>query len=216
MATRKAGGYALPQRLHFPSDEAVHQWLPLLLDACFIFDRGVSEALRTELRKGRKVACGKGCAKCCRTHETIPVYPLELVGLSWYVTEKLKGQAREEVRRNLEQYREKDPCPFLVDESCSVHPLRPAACRQFIVFDRACRENEDPYYTRRSDVLIPLRKYVDKAFFVMLPFYGITDQRQRLDIIRSGDVHKVVRLMQNCNWGSLSRKMQEYDSAVCS
>lgn len=207
----KSAQYTRPRRLSFPSDERLHPWLPMLLDAYCLVDRGVAEAIQGELKKGRKLACGKGCSHCCRTHQTIPVYPLELVGISWYVTEKVSGSQRRIIKDQLRGYREDDPCPFLIAGACAVHPLRPAACRQFNVFGRPCTEGEDPYYTRREDVLVPLKKYIDRAFFLMLPFYGVEDEAQRLKIVESGTVHQVVKLLQTCNWRSLAEKMDEYD-----
>ncbi len=199
------------KRLSFPSDEKNHPWLPLLLDAYSMIDKGIDEAIRTALKKGRTLACRKGCSNCCRTHHTIPVYPLELVGLSWYVTEKMSGTERGIIRGQLQRYAENDPCPFLVNGACSVHPMRPVSCRQFNVFDTPCAVGEDPYYTRRQDVLSPIMKYTDRAFFLMLPFYGVEDERERWRLIESGAVHQVVKLMQTCNWKSLAGKMEEFD-----
>lgn len=201
-----------PERMSFPNEEKIQPWLTMLLDAYYIVEKGVDEAIKMEMRKGRKLACSKGCSHCCKTHQTIPVYPLELVGLSWFVTEKTSGSARKAVKAQLRDYREGDPCPFLVEEICSVHPLRPVSCRQFNVFDRPCEEGEDPFYTRRGDVLSPLRKYTDRAFYLMLPFYGVDDEARRWKIIESGMVHQVVRLIQGCNWQSLAAKMDEYDN----
>jgi Fe-S-cluster containining protein len=207
---QKKSGPFLPRRLSFPADEKRHPWLPLLLDSYAIVDKGVGEAVRAGFKKGRKLACSKGCSHCCKTHQTIPVYPLELVGLSWYVTEKIIGPEREIIKAHLRHYQENDPCPFLVHGACSIHPMRPVACRQFNVFDIPCTEGEDPYYTRRGDVLSPLRKYTARAFFLMLPFYGIEDEKERWKIIESGAVHNVVKLMQTCNWKSLADKMEEF------
>jgi len=206
--------YNQPKRLSFPSDAKIHSWLSMLLDAYHLVDRGIAEAVKMELRKGRKLACSKGCSSCCKTHSTIPVYPVELVGLSWYVTEKIQGPGREPVKTQLRNYKENDPCPFLVEGACSVHPMRPISCRQFNVFGKPCAEGEDPYYTRREDVLSPIRKYVDRAFFIMLPFYGIQSEAQRWKIIESGAVHQVVKLMQTCNWKSLAEKMEEFEKVV--
>lgn len=208
---QKKSGSLQQRRLSFPADEKRHPWLPLLLNSYAIVDKGIAEAIKEGLRKGRKIACGKGCAHCCKTHQTIPVYPLELVGLSWYVTEKAIGPERDTIKNQLRQYQENDPCPFLVRGACSVHPVRPVACRQFNVFDTPCGEGEDPYYTRRGDVLIPVRKYTDRAFFLMLPFYGITGEEERWKIIESGAVHQVVKLMQTCNWKSLADKMEAFE-----
>jgi Fe-S-cluster containining protein len=203
-----------PERLSFPADARIHSWLSLLLDAYYMVDKGIAEAVKIELRKGRKLACSRGCSSCCKTHSTIPVYPMELVGLSWYVTEKIKGPERDLVRAQLRSYEENDPCPFLADGACSVHPMRPISCRQFNVFGKPCAEGEDPYYTRRGDVLSPIRKYVDRAFFIMLPFYGIQSEAQRWKIIESGAVHQVVKLMQTCKWRSLAEKMDEFETVM--
>lgn len=207
----KNAGCNQPKRLSFTSDAKVHPWLSMILDAYYIVDKGIAEAVKMELRKGRKLACSKGCLSCCKTHETIPVYPLELVGLSWYVTEKISGPEREITKTQLKNYKENNPCPFLVNEACSVYLMRPISCRQFNVFGTPCAEGEDPYYTRREDVLSPIKKYVDRAFFIMLPFYGVESENKRWKIIESGAVHQVVKLMQTCNWKSLAEKMEEFE-----
>lgn len=204
-------GFVHTGRLSFPEDVKVHPWLSMLIDAYCIIDRGIVEALKLEAGKGRKLACSKGCSSCCKTHQTIPVYPLELVGLSWYVTEKLNGPVREVLKTRLREYKENDACPFLIDAACSVHAMRPAACRQFNVFGSPCAEGEDPYYARREDVLTPIKKYIDRAFFIMLPFYGVREESERWKIIETGYVHHVVKLLQNCNWQSLADKMEEFE-----
>ncbi|MCJ7484504.1 MAG: YkgJ family cysteine cluster protein [Thermodesulfovibrionales bacterium] len=210
----KKAGSSKQKRLSFPSDENKHLWLPFLLDAYFIVYKGIDEAVRTAFKKGRKLACSKGCSNCCKTHQTIPVYPLELVGLSWYVTEKITGPERDIIKTQLRNYKENDPCPFLVNSACSVHPMRPVSCRQFNVFGTPCAEGEDPYYTRREDVLSPIKQYTDRAFFIMLPFYGVEDENERWRIIESGAVHQVVKLMQTCNWKSLADKMDEFERQI--
>ena len=214
MEEKKAKKTVRQGRLNFASDEKVHPWLSMLLEAYYLADKGIAEALKAEARKGRRPACAKGCSHCCKTHQTIPVYPIELVGLSWYVTEKINGPERGVIKTQLNNYEENDPCPFLVEGACSVHPLRPVSCRQFNVFNKPCAEGEDPYYTRREDVLTPIRKYTDRAFFIILPFYGIRSEAERWKIIESGAVHHVVKLMQTCNWKSLAEKMEEFDSKM--
>jgi Fe-S-cluster containining protein len=200
-----------PQRLSFELDEAVFPWLSLLLDAYHTVDRGVAAGIARERRRGRQLACAKGCSHCCRSHTTIPVYPLELVGLTWYAAEQLTGPMRDRVREQLRGHRKGEPCPFLVDGVCAVHPLRPMACRQFNVFGRACGEGEDAYYSRRRDVLTPNPKYADEAFFAMLPFYGVEDPRQRRELVRSGAARRMAQVLQECNWGSVADKMDAYD-----
>ncbi len=199
------------RRLSFPSEEKEYPWLPMLLDAYSVVDKGVAKAIESEQAKGRKPACGKGCSNCCKTHRDIPVYPLELVGISWYATEKITNPLREMLAGQLQNHRMQDPCPFLVKKGCSVHPMRPVACRQFNVFRTQCAEGEDAYYTRREDVLLPVKKYVDQAFFIMLPFYGVEKESERIKVVESGSMHKMVRVMQTCNWKSLAEKMRNFD-----
>ena len=201
-----------PERLDYSLDEAVFPWLSPLLDAYAITDRGVNEAIGREKKKGRALACGRGCSNCCRSHTTIPVYPLELVGLTWYATEKLEGSMRDKVKAQLRAHASGEPCPFLVDGVCSIHPLRPMACRQFNVFGQACAEGEDAYYSRRDDVLTPIQKYADEAFMAMLPFYGVSDPKQQQQVIKSGQLHQLARVLQECGWASVADKMDEYDA----
>lgn len=199
-------------RLSFPADEPVHPWLPGLLEAYHITDAGVCEGIRRAELQGRKLACGKGCAACCRSHTSIPVYPLELVGISWYVTEKVSAPVRQQLHEQLLNYKSQDGCPFLVNEVCSIHELRPMACRQFNVFDTVCSAGEDAWYTRRNDVLTPLKKYTDQAFDVMLPFYGIEKKSERRKALCEGTIHSIARVLKDCNWASLADKMALHDN----
>lgn len=203
---------AAAARLAFPEDEARQAWLPLLLEGYALTDAGVSEAIGREQKQGRALACHKGCAACCRSHTTIPVYPLELIGITWYAVEKIEGPVREKLKQQLRDHKKGESCPLLVDDACSVHPLRPMACRQFNVFGRVCAAGEDAYYTRRADVLTPLRDYADAAFDVMLPFYGVKSSTERRRLIESGEVHRLVKVLQEYDWPKLAERMQDFDA----
>jgi hypothetical protein len=86
------------------------------------------------------------------------------------------------------------------------------ACRQFNVFDKVCVEGEDAYYTRRQDVLTPIRDYADEAFDVQLPFYGIKNSAERKRMIQSGEVHRLVKVLQEYDWPKLAERMQAFDT----
>ena len=203
--------YRSPDRISFPDDEAAYPWLSTLLDAYFVADEGIAEAIRREERQGRRLACAKGCSSCCRTHATIPVYPLELMGLSWYATEKLEGPARDVLKERLASHRDLDACPFLIEGACAVHAVRPLACRHFNVFGAGCAEGEDAYYTRRQDVLTPIKKYKDQAFYIMLLFHGLKKKAERRQAIKSGAIHGWAKVMRECNWESLAERMDGHD-----
>ncbi len=199
-------------RLSFPDDEKKLSWLSLLLEAYAVVDRGVFVAVAEEKRRwNKRLACRKGCDNCCRTHADIPVYPLELVGIYWFVSEKMADPLREVLRGRLSENRDGNECPFLVNDSCSVHLIRPVSCRQFNVFGNPCGEGEDPYYTRRSDVLTPIQGYTNKAFSTVLPFYGIAEgegQAQAVNRI----IHTQAVNLQTYDWKRLVGVMNNLDS----
>lgn len=201
-----------PVRLSFPDDEARFDWLSILLNAYAIIDQGVSEAIRREQQQGRQLACHKGCSSCCTTHHDIPVYPLELMGMSWYVIERLQQPLREQLKQQLLELETLNSCPFLLDGACSIHPMRPIACRQFNVFGKPCAEGEDAYHTRREDVMTPIRRYMDEAFDIMLPFYGIKHKAERRKAIKQGTLHALARVMRECHWHTLPEKMMAFDN----
>lgn len=209
---KKKGAEEPFRRLRFPDDEEKLPWLSALLEAYAVIDRGVSFAINVEKEKrNRRLACRQGCDKCCGTHKDIPVYPLELVGLYWFSSEKTDGQLREALKERLSSHREGEACPFLITGSCSVHPVRPVACRQFNVFGEPCREGEDPYYTRRDDVLTPIQGYTNKAFSVMLPFYGTTEGEDEAQAVKR-IIHTQVLNLQTYDWKKLLRLMDDLDA----
>lgn len=202
-------------RLRFPDDEPKLKWLPLLLDAYAVVDMGIAAGVKEQEKKQKtKLACGKGCGSCCRTHKDIPVYPLELAGIYWFVIEKTKQPEREVLKKQLLNHSGGGACPFLVDSSCSIHPMRPMACRQFNVFGKQCSNGEDPFYTRRSDVLTPLRKYTDNAYSIMMPFYGIKDEAAIARAVKSGLIHTQARVLQEYAWKELARRMDDFEFAA--
>ena len=211
-ASRKTSRTGTLKRLRFPDAEKAQPWLPMLLDAYAVADEGIMTAVRARTAEtGERLACSKGCDACCSTHRDIPVYPLELVGIYWFVVEMLTGQSRESVKKQLATLGGDDSCPFLVDGACAIHPLRPMACRQFNVFNRPCAEGEDAFHSRRQDVLTPLQEYTDRAFAIMLPFYGITGEEEKKRAVRSGYLHTLVRNLRTNAWTELARRMGDYD-----
>ena len=131
--------------------------------------------------------------------------------MSWYVTEKAQGPVREKLKIQLREHSQGAPCPFLVDDVCSVHAMRPLACRHFNVFGQVCAEGEDAYYSRRGDVLTPIKRYMDDAFDAMLPFYGVNKKAERRRVIKAGTMHSMARVMQDFDWRTLADKMEAFD-----
>jgi len=211
MAKKKKNKSGTLKRLSFPDDEKNRSWLRPLLEAYHIVDKGIAKAIEIEQRKGRKLACSKGCSTCCTTHADIPIYPLELSGIAWYVNDKISGTAREVLKKQLGNFKKNAPCPFLLDGACSIHPMRPMACRQFNVFGKSCAHGEDPFHSRREDVMDPVKKHVDQAFYIMLPFYGVEKESERIRIVETGEFHEMVKELHACNWKELAEKMERRD-----
>jgi Fe-S-cluster containining protein len=203
----KQNASQLSRRLHFPEDEPRLPWLPLLLDAYSIADTGVAIAIRdAEKKEQKKLACGKGCGNCCVHQKDLPLYPHELVGIYWYASQKM-----EEPVRGLVKTRLAGPpapgCPFLVDGSCSIHPMRPVGCRQFNVFSKPCEAGEDPFFTRRRDVLQPLESYIDRAFERVLPLYNMKAGKDPAAGIRT--VRGQIMNLLSFDWSKLAALMEK-------
>lgn len=205
--TQQKSTAGLTRRMRFPDDEKRIPWLPRLLDAFAVADTGIAIALRdAEKREKKKPACSNGCDVCCRQKD-IPLYPHELVGLYWFAVEKLSGAGRDIVKRQLADHGPGAPCPFLVEGSCAVHSVRPVSCRQFNVFTTPCAPGEDPYYTRRSDVLVPIVDYTDRAFAAVLPFYQMEKER---DIAKSVKLIRAqIMNLQEYDWKKLVKVMED-------
>ncbi len=212
MANMKNNMGASGGRLTFPLSEDDHDWLPLLLEGYHITDQGVAKGIELMESQGHQLACAKGCSSCCAAQRSIPAYPLELVGITWYCTEILTDPFRGPLKIRLMDHKEGDPCAFMIEGVCSIYPLRPMACRQSNVFNKKCDENEDAYFTRREDVLKPNKKYTNRAFSAMMPFYGITDHAQLQEVVEKGLMHTMAKEMHGLNWESVARKMIEFDS----
>lgn len=197
-------------KARFTTDCRKQPWLSLLLEAYTRSDAAVARAVAGAEAGGRRLACRAGCSACCRSHGDIPVYPLELVGIAWYVTEQVRGAARAALKARLRAHRPGAPCPFLVEDRCSIHPLRPMACRHFNVLDRPCAPGEDAWHTRPQDVVSPAPAERDAALAVTLPFYGVAPGAGAR-LLREGALNAVARNLNDCQWTSLAERMEAYD-----
>lgn len=164
-------------------------------------DLGVSEVEK----QGEKISCKAGCGACCRQPVPLAeIEAFQLAELVENMPEPRRGEIKrrfaEGVRRfndnkwfeRMEHYPEMTTkerqeiimeyfyegvaCPFLEDESCSIHPNRPLSCREYLVTSPAencARPTADTikqikFKLRPSLTLLEIvpSKNMSKSFFV--------------------------------------------------
>jgi Fe-S-cluster containining protein len=142
-----------------PGEARVEQFLPL---ARALLEQIVDITVTEVQSEGRRISCRAGCGACCRqlvpigeaearaVRDLVEAMPeprrleirarftaalqrLDAAGL----LEQLRARDGWEPGRHrqvgLAYFRQGIPCPFLEDESCSIHPDRPLACREYLV-----------------------------------------------------------------------------------
>lgn len=159
-----------------PDSSLTHLWLPSLIKAQAIMDVGVRLAIRHESAvRGESPACRENCAGCCSSRH-MAATSLEIAGAAWHLKRESTPRSLAALDRlwgNGPDEGDKDGCPLLVDGVCAAYSMRFLSCRQLVVFGRACSMGEDPFRTRRADVLTPLRTYAFKAYSLLLPHLGV-------------------------------------------
>lgn len=123
----------------------------------------VDQAVEIEQKEGREVSCKRGCAACCRQLVPISApeafrladhvlslddrtrdmflgridaaeSAIEAAGLVQELEAIASGGAPEDVKALAARYFERwIACPFLHEESCTVHAERPLVCRDYLV-----------------------------------------------------------------------------------
>ena len=80
------------------------------------------------------IKCKEGCAYCCKEGE-YPISELEYINLMLCfndLPDEIKDKINENIADLLEKERSKMyPCPFLVDDRCTVYKARAIICRTF-------------------------------------------------------------------------------------
>ena len=171
-------GSAADSKTHRYHNRRFERALPgmdLLLDAFAVVDCGVAQAIA---HRGQAPACGPNCYQCCI--QPIPLTPLEILGLRIFMQLEFAPAPESEVRQVLvagfAQFRGDGAnlgaaCPFLHQGRCAVYPVRPMACRRFIVYEIPCAKGEDPTTARPHQVLQPSQDFLQAALRHTLPWY---------------------------------------------
>jgi len=155
------GSKKLKLKLIVPADEVpVESLLPTLHQLSDHIVDGVEE--KAKKQDGVEIACEKGCGACCRQHVPISPAEARLMhAIVENMSEPGRSAIRKRFDDAVQQLRDSSimdqalnyhrlppeetksmiseyfklgiACPFLEDESCSIHPFRPLICREYLV-----------------------------------------------------------------------------------
>ena len=202
-----------PIRKRYNEYEKKYQWLPMLLDAYHINDKGVYKELKLEqARRKEKVACHEGCHTCCLKSD-VPISEIEVSGISWFSVEIINDTIlRNKLKIQLKNHHKNLQCPFLTDGVCSIYPVRPFACREYFVFSAPCKPNEDAIISRPKDVWNPSRNVAWKSASKILPYYGYNDELEKIRVFESGFIHKNSKSMHRLDLTLIANTMDKFDS----
>ena len=153
--------------------------------------------------RGETVSCCAGCGACCRQAvpiaesealaliewvETLPPAQQELLRARFkQATQELDSKGVLELTRRANQLRAQPelvqfalnyfdagvPCPFLIKESCSIHPIRPMKCREYLVTSPAVNcQSPTPETIRKVSVPKPFSRILFHLENHMAPGWG--------------------------------------------
>lgn len=152
------GGEPLEMQMTVPAQPVKPQrMLPIFQKMANTFTEIGETAVRSA---GEKISCKKGCGACCR--QPVPVAEIEahqlvelvenmpeprrsvvkqrfedacrhFQNIGWFERLDNCAEKKQLERTVLRYFYEGVPCPFLENESCSIHQMRPLACREYLV-----------------------------------------------------------------------------------
>lgn len=178
-----------------------------------VVDEGNAVALEAEQARGRRPACTKGCTHCCRD-QYIPMTAAEMEGMMMYAAAELHEPVRSRVVHNIPDQGMSETCPFLVDDVCSIYPMRPMACRRYYVLELACGPQEDVLLTRPNHILQPLAEYTHKAFSILYRHYGITDEQALQEALDNKLITRICTSLHQTDWRPMRKLLQQPPGAL--
>ncbi len=152
------GNGRLDASLSVPGDEiTLTQLLPVLQT---LSSNIIGSAIKNVEGAGYSISCRAGCGACCR--QLVPLSLFEAEALADWIhslppDEQAALEARfraalmalsqsgmlarmnptnqegDEQQLAVDYMAQKIPCPFLIDESCGIYPIRPLICREYLV-----------------------------------------------------------------------------------
>jgi hypothetical protein len=194
-----------------PAASAKYAWLKPLARAYELVDNSIRADLSARVAGGKpQPVCGQGCGACCLA-PVLNVTPIEMQGLSWYVSEVLAGPRRERVKSQLRKHRGSAACPFLVDGECAVYPARPLTCRHLYVLNKACTPSEHIEKSRPQDVLTVGHSGGHDAATVLLQAMTGKSEAECRNAMKRGAFAAASSLMHEMSLERLADVMDHFD-----
>lgn len=139
--------------------------------------------INSAMKEAEYIACHKGCSHCC--YLRVFVYDYELVSIQNYMDNKMFKKQSDEIISSVkiqyekvknmtmeEHHRTNIKCPFLINDTCSIYPVRPVSCAGYhSLSEQVCRKSyDDPF---DDSFGIPLNINIDKVkkethFFIQM------------------------------------------------
>jgi Fe-S-cluster containining protein len=145
----------------------------------------INHVVNEATEAGHPISCRKGCGACCRQMVPLSIFEAEFLGNWFHsLPKERQTELEQRFHRGLIKLKEAGvldkimdsewgadeesfiqmaidyfgagvPCPFLEDESCSIHPIRPLVCREYLVTSPAelCK---DPSLNQISAIHLPI------------------------------------------------------------
>jgi len=195
----------------YPAAERKYKWLPTLLDTFAIADEGVSETREHNQAQGTPIACAAGCSACCK-NPTVPFTKPEMQGISWYASEVLDGEIRSRVTERLQNHASTTECPFLVDDRCSIYPVRPLICRQYMVRGQQCEVGENVNDDRPGDVVMPPRRSIQKVAVSLLQFWDFPTRKAKIAAFEGGFIGLQAKDMHRYDWKEMAKLVTAFNT----
>lgn len=194
------------ERKKYNVDESNYPELTVILDTYDISD----SMTQAYLEQVGPVMCKKGCSNCCK-NPVVPFTEPELIGISWYATEKLTNPVREQIKQRLYDHEATVECPFLLNNECSVYEVRPLICRQFYVKNTACTQNENIISNRPHDIVAPIQPILKASFIKLLDFWPSASMEDKEEAFENGVIQDITVNMHEYNWVELAKTMDAFD-----
>jgi len=169
----------------------------LVADAHGFVDKVVQAGVAASPADERPVCC-VGCTACCYLH--VVALPSEVLAIAKHIERAFSDEAREALRQRMKLHIDATqgldadrrrqlrlPCPLLVEDRCSVYPVRPISCRGWNSLDRGLCDADLAEPSRGAVARLNLTQHVlagRVAEGLTAASHALGLEHRRLDLVR--------------------------------